>query len=198
MLPFLPQPGEVVSWEGRPDRRAFVWRMRWSLPGSWVMCVVFGYVAWQFWTSRPIRDVHGDLMPDWIFILPMLGSWIFGYLGFLRPYMAHLDWLNTRYILTKAAIHASFGINRVQWRVWPLSSIQHIRVLSVRTRGGVTTGCVVLDKGPLRFSNSWAYFARVRAYERRFLFPRALLYVRDPDRVAELIQRTRDEGRPGP
>lgn len=193
----LPSPpigsDERIFWEDKPEYWDFILRIKWSLPVAWIMCLAFGFAAWQLWWARPIRDVQGNIWPSWIVLAPLLASWIFGYIGFLRPYIAHRDWSNTRYVLTNKAVYVSFGVLMPRWRAWPLASLKPGRITSVRTRGGRKIGCILFDKGRLRFSNSMAYWGLVRLYEGWPFFPRALLYVHDPDRVLELITQTRIE-----
>jgi len=184
---------EQVLWEDRPDYWAFVLRIKWSLPVSWIMSVAFAYAAWELWLTRPIRGVEGNILPPWIIILPILASWAFAYHGFLRPYIAHLDWQNTRYFLTNKAVYISFGAFKPRWRAWPLASLKRSRAASLKKRQGEKIGCIVFDRGSLWFTNFSAYAAATIYYEGR-IFPRVLLYVRDPHRVMELIAKVQMAG----
>ena len=194
MLPARPiGSDERILWEDKPEYWDFILRIKWSLPITWIMCLAFGIAAWQLWLTRPIRDVQGNILPSWIVVAPLLASWFFGYIGFLRPYLAHRDWLNTSYVLTNKAVYASYGFITQRWRVWPLISLRDGRITSERNRRGRRVGCVIFDRGLLWLSNFGAYGGPRRLYEGWFFNPRVLLYVRDPGRVLELITRTRIE-----
>jgi hypothetical protein len=178
------QPGETVLWQGKPQRRAYIWQ---NYPMFIFGLFWFGFaIFWNagVWLDMPTEGPEGIGIVFRLFGLPFL---IIGfYITFGQLLHRAWEWPKVEYLLTNkrlVILSGLFSLRQVSKFLDAISSVDMKTGLLDRGHG---TGTIVIDAGTYAYgwSGQWAGF--------RFLA------ISDPEEVLRLIQQAREQARKPP